>query len=96
MEQGSKSPRAQACCACTDCCSEGICKLQLHTQASKAGLRAESITVGLLQDMQWVEQQLNVLGALLPDLIAKLPQMKASLFLALVKDTQVQPCHMCL
>lgn len=59
-------------------------------------MRAESVTVGLLQDVQWVEEQLNVLGTLLPDLIAKLPQMKASLLLALVKDTQVQPCHMCL
>ena len=43
-----------------------------------------------------MEEQLNVLGTLLPDLIAKLPQMKASLLLALVKDTQVQPCHICL
>ena len=40
-----------------------------------------------------MEEQLNVLGTLLPDLIAKLPWMKASLLLALVEDTQVQPCH---
>ena len=31
-----------------------------------------------------------MLGTLLPDLIAKLPKMKAALLLALVKDTQVE------
>jgi hypothetical protein len=92
MVRGSNSPWRQACSACP----ERICKLQLHTQASKADLKAESIAFGLLQDVQWVEEQVKVLGTLLPDLIAKLPQMKASLLLALVKDTQVQPCHICL
>ncbi len=51
--------------------------------------------LAFLQDVQWVEEQLNVLGTLLPDLIAKLPYMKASLLLALVKDTQVWPRHIC-
>ena len=43
-----------------------------------------------LQDVRWVEEQLGMLGTLLPDLIAKLPKMKAALLLALVKDTQVE------
>ena len=42
------------------------------------------------QDVRWVEEQLGLLGTLLPDLIAKLPKMKAALLLALVKDTQVE------
>ena len=42
-----------------------------------------------LQDVPWVEEQLSMLGTLLPDLTAKLPSMKAALLLALVKDTQV-------
>lgn len=37
-----------------------------------------------------MEEQLRLLGTLLPDLIAKLPRMKAALLLALVKDTQVK------
>ena len=42
-----------------------------------------------LQDVRWVEEQLFMLGTLLPDLIEKLPKMKAGLLLALVKDTEV-------
>lgn len=42
------------------------------------------------QDVRWVEEQLGLLGTLLPDLIAKLPKMKAALLLALVKNTQVE------
>ena len=42
-----------------------------------------------LQDVPWVEEQLSMLGTLLPDLIAKLPKMKAALLVALVEDTQV-------
>ena len=42
-----------------------------------------------MQDVRWVEEQLSMLGTLLPDLIMKLPKMKADLLLALVKDTEV-------
>ncbi len=42
-----------------------------------------------MQDVRWVEEQLSMLGTLLPDLIMKLPKMKAGLLLALVKDTEV-------
>ena len=42
-----------------------------------------------MQDVRWVEEQLTMLGTLLPDLIMKLPKMKAGLLLALVRDTEV-------
>lgn len=31
------------------------------------------------QDVQWVEEQLSLLGTLLPDLVARLPRIKAAL-----------------
>ena len=53
-------------------------------------LLSSARSIAHLQDVRWVEEQLGLLGTLLPDLIAKLPRMKAALLLALVKDTQVE------
>lgn len=44
------------------------------------------------RDVAWVEGQLGVLRAVLPDLVGHLHAMKASLLLGLVADTQVGSC----
>ena len=42
--------------------------------------------------MRWVDDRLQELVILLPDLIAKLGRVKADLVLALASDTQVPAC----
>lgn len=43
----------------------------------------------LQQDVPWVEEQLDVLRSILPDLVGQLHKMKATLLLGLVSNRQV-------
>ena len=47
------------------------------------------------RDVGWVEEQLNVLRAVLPDMVGQVHRMKASLLLGLVRDTQVNIDLLC-
>lgn len=43
----------------------------------------------LQQDVPWVEEQLDVLRSILPDLVGQIHKMKATLLLGLVSNRQV-------
>ena len=47
------------------------------------------------QEVSWVEDKLQELASIIPDLEGKMDRMKADIVMQLVSDTQARLCHIC-